>query len=293
MFRYSDEMISFLRNNIASMSYRELAIQFNIRFTTQKNYESIKTLCLRFGINRGCKKFEYTQEMLLFLKENSFGRSRKELTDHFNAKFETTQTIKEISSVCNKHKYYSIDRSEYYFTDEMVSFLEKNVKSNKWDEITKKFNSHFSTSKSTSAIKSSCVRSFGFVNGLPNCTCLENKKHPLGTERIYHGYIVIKTAQPNIWTPKHILLWEQKNGPVPDGYCIIFADGDRTNFSENNLIKVSRKELYHLNIRKLRFSDPEYTKVGLNIAKIFIKAKERQKEIDDEKSKEKNQQEEA
>lgn len=48
-----------------------------------------------------------------------------------------------------------------------------------------------------------------------------------------------------------------------------------------------------MNIRKLRFSDPEYTKVGLNIAKIFIKAKERQKEIDDEKSKEKNQQEEA
>lgn len=231
--------------------------------------------------------------MLLFLKENSYGRSRKELTDIFNAKFKTIKTVKSISSICNKYRYYSIDKTKYYFTDEMISFLEKNVKSNKWDEITKKFNSYFSCSKSISTIKTTCLRRFGLVNGLPNCTFWENEKHPLGTERIHHGYIVIKTEEPNIWTPKHILLWEQKNGSVPDGYCIIFADGDRTNFSEDNLIKVNRKELYHLNIRKLRFSDPEYTKIGLNIAKIFIMAKERQKELNNEESEKKNQQEEA
>ena len=106
---------------------------------------------------------------------------------------------------------------------------------------------------------------------------------------MHNGYVLIKTAHPDKWIPKHRLLWEEKNGPLPEGDIIIFADGNKSNFNLDNLIKVNKKEFLHLNYFSLRFNDSEYTKVGLTIVKVIIKAKERQKELDNEKSKKKNQ----
>ena len=65
---------------------------------------------------------------------------------------------------------------------------------------------------------------------------------------------------------------------VPKGSVIIFADGDKTNLSIENLICVSRNELRVLNQCGLISSVPELTKTGLNVAKIRIKLTELKKE---------------
>ena len=65
---------------------------------------------------------------------------------------------------------------------------------------------------------------------------------------------------------------------VPKESVIIFADGDKTNLSIENLICVSRKELRVLNQCRLISPVPELTKTGLNIAKIRIKLAELRKE---------------
>ena len=47
--------------------------------------------------------------------------------------------------------------------------------------------------------------------------------------------------------PKHILIWKQANGPVPDGHNIVFRDGDTQNCVLENLECISNAELMHRN----------------------------------------------
>jgi hypothetical protein len=101
---------------------------------------------------------------------------------------------------------------------------------------------------------------------------------PVGTERTNtDGYVEIKTADPNKWRPKHIIIWEKANGPVPKGYVVIFADGNKQNVVLNNLLLISRKELAIMNKRGLIANSADLTKAGLTIADIYLKIGERKK----------------
>ncbi|THC65988.1 HNH endonuclease [Bacteroides fragilis] len=68
------------------------------------------------------------------------------------------------------------------------------------------------------------------------------KNHkPVGYERITRdGYIEVKTAEPNVFEPKHRLVWVEYNGEIPSGYNIQFKDGNRQNASIENLYMISR-----------------------------------------------------
>ena len=61
-------------------------------------------------------------------------------------------------------------------------------------------------------------------------------KYPVGSERFDHfKYIWIKVGSPHGWLPKHHLIWEAANGPIPVDHMIIFIDGDKRNFRLDNL----------------------------------------------------------
>ncbi|WP_413513236.1 HNH endonuclease signature motif containing protein [Myroides odoratus] len=70
---------------------------------------------------------------------------------------------------------------------------------------------------------------------------------PLGHERIdKEGYVWIKykderKASSN-YELKHRIIWMNINGLIPKGYNIIFLDGDRMNFTLENLQLVSNKD---------------------------------------------------
>lgn len=101
---------------------------------------------------------------------------------------------------------------------------------------------------------------------------------PVGSERInVDGYTEIKIKDPNKWTLKHKFVWEKVNGPVPKGFAVIFADGNKANFEIDNLLLVSRKQLLVLNNNKLIQKDSDLTKTGLKIADLIIKINEKKK----------------
>ena len=103
---------------------------------------------------------------------------------------------------------------------------------------------------------------------------------PVGSERITNdGYIEIKIAEPNVWKFKHLVVWEKENGPIPKGHALVFADGDKTNISLDNLLLVTRHQLLIMNNNKLIKNNSEVTKTGVLIAKVLIKANERRKDI--------------
>lgn len=291
---YTEEMFRFLSDNINGKSYKNLTELFNKKFNLNKSIYAVQTLCSK-GLklkNNGGERFYYSEEMLLFLRKNVSGCPLEKLTELFNNTFSTQKTKKEIYAICGRYKFHNGCQNKLFYTEERLQFLKSIVPGRSWEEIALLFNAKFGVNIKYRSLQRACVAR-GILTGRVGHR-YHKERSPLGTERIdKDGYLFIKVKHPNKWTPKHILLWEQKNGPVPDGYCIIFADGDKTNFNESNLIKVSRKEHFHLNRRKLRFSDPEYTKAGLNIVKLFLKAEERQKELNNEESEKENQPEEA
>ena len=78
---------------------------------------------------------------------------------------------------------------------------------------------------------------------------------PVGTEReSKDGYIVVKVRDEadvpmskDNWRLKHVHVYEQAHGAVPDGCVVYFADGDRRNFDPSNLVAVPRRLVGLLN----------------------------------------------
>ena len=56
------------------------------------------------------------------------------------------------------------------------------------------------------------------------------------------GYVYIKVRDGEPMVLKHRWVWEQANGPIPEGCNIVFRDGDSRNCSLGNLELVSRVE---------------------------------------------------
>ena len=108
---------------------------------------------------------------------------------------------------------------------------------------------------------------------------------PIGTEKMLaDGYIWVKvndapkTPKKVNWKQKHVLIWEQVNGPVPENHVVIFLDGDHENFDLDNLKMVSRATNARLNQNHLRRKDKELTEVGVAVAELLMtihKAKRR------------------
>lgn len=98
-----------------------------------------------------------------------------------------------------------------------------------------------------------------------------NKK-PVGTEIVNtDGYTLVKIAEPSEWKLKQQLIWEKHNGPIPKGHIVIFADRDKRNFSIDNLVLVSHRQLLIMNKNNLIKNNSDVTKSGLVLANLIIK----------------------
>lgn len=192
------------------------------------------------------------------------------------------------------------------FTDEQINYIRKIASGRYVSEITEMFNKHFNLNLKVSQIVS-CKHNHNIASGIDcrfqkgmipankgkkgsmspdqykKCAATMFKKgnipqnhRPVGSERIDRdGYVLIKVEEPNKWKPKHRVLWENANGPIPKKHRLIFADGNRQNITLDNLILVSYAESFIMNQRKLFSENGEHTKTGAIIAKVLSKAKTR------------------
>jgi len=86
---------------------------------------------------------------------------------------------------------------------------------------------------------------------------------PLWSERVdKYGYIEMKvpledphTGFPTRFMHKHRYLWEQANGPLPDGHALKCLDGNRTNTDPGNWEAIPRALLPRLSGRWCRGYD--------------------------------------
>lgn len=96
------------------------------------------------------------------------------------------------------------------------------------------------------------------------------------------GYIWVKVDdKPKVkkqvnWKQKHKLIWEEANGPLPEGYVLTFLDGDHTNCELSNLAMIKRGENATMNRMGLYSKNKELTETGIAIAKL-VNAKNQKK----------------
>ncbi len=190
----------------------------------------------------------FTGEQIQFLRENCPGRSTLELTELFNSEFDTDRTRKQIRTALDWRGIVSGVSSQ---------FKKGHVP---WVKGTK-----------------------GFVK--PNSGNFKKGHVPknlrsIGSERICpkDGYVLTKvdiinphTGFRGHWVHKHVHIWEKENGPVPDGFVLMFIDGDKLNIDPGNLMLITRVELFRLNKYGYRDAPAELKPSILALAKVEVK----------------------
>jgi hypothetical protein len=85
-------------------------------------------------------------------------------------------------------------------------------------------------------------------------------KLPVGTVRIRTRHkrngekrAFIKVAEPNVWVLRAQFIWEQANGPIPDGFGVHHKDRDKLNDDLCNLELKSKAA--HLDEHRPEFAD--------------------------------------
>jgi hypothetical protein len=95
------------------------------------------------------------------------------------------------------------------------------------------------------------------------------------------GYLIQKVKETGIQRERfefvHRRVWEEHNGPVPEGKMVGFLDSDKDNCSIENLVLLDCAENLELNRSGLRFSNAEFTKAGVAVAKLKVAIGERKR----------------
>lgn len=108
---------------------------------------------------------------------------------------------------------------------------------------------------------------------------------PIGTERTTRdGYIERKIhdglPMQSRWRLLHLVNWEKKNGPLPEGMCLKCLDGNRQNTDPSNWELIPRALLPALDARRrtrYQTASPELRPALLNLAKLKHAAKTKKK----------------
>lgn len=95
------------------------------------------------------------------------------------------------------------------------------------------------------------------------------------------GYLLRKKqmdgSQWDRWEVLHRVIWEEHNGPIPEGMMVSFKNGDKEDLDIDNLMLISNAENLELHRSQLRFTERELTETGLTLVKLKIKTRERRR----------------
>jgi len=233
MARYSEQMLDFLRAEYRTRRLPALTDAFNARFGTDKTPKQIKSTLHNHGIRSGRKpgfaKGEslrlFTHEQMQWVRDAYTHLSLADMTAAFNRVFDDNKTVGQLRSFTRNHRIKSGRTGKF------------EAGHNTWNKGMKGLHIGGEATQ--------------FKPGhVPVNT------RPLYSERIdaKDGYVFIKVPDPNPHTGasaryvlKHIWLWEQAHGPVPDGYVVSFINGDRRDIRLDNLELLSRGALAIMN----------------------------------------------
>lgn len=252
-FIYTPEMREFIAANIKGRRYAALAELMSERFGITFTTAQIHAYAQNHGLSNempsgtliGERPLLFPPQILNFIKANAEGKTNAEMQELVNDTFGTDYTLMQVKQV--KHRNHISSGLD-------GRFQKGNPAHNKGKK------GYYAPGSEKGWFKKGHT---------------PHDHHEIGTEVMTtDGYPAVKIAEPNVWKLKHILVWEEANGPVPEGYAVIFLDRDHTNTKLENLALVTRAELLELNRRELIKTDAELSETGVLIARVNCKISE-------------------
>lgn len=124
-------------------------------------------------------------------------------------------------------------------------------------------------------------KTYKLENHINKTTFKDAEKHPryrsIGSTRVdKDGYIILKIADRK-WRPKHRYLWEKHHHKrIPNGYVVLFKDGNKRNFDIGNLSLVSRRQLAIFNKKYKQTTNGTLNEVTLNLINLELSIKDKE-----------------
>lgn len=210
------------------------------------------------------KKTKWTDEVIQFMINNYKGKDNIELANLLNKKFNLNTNGDRVSNVkANLKRRKGIDLT----TGINRGCIKKgNIpfnKGKKWDE--------YLTKEQQEKAKQTCFKK----GNIPS------NHRKIGEERITKdGYTEVKIKDGSLnknWQLKHRYIYEKEYGKIPEGYNVIFLDGNKQNIDISNLKLISKEEDLIMNKNKLFSTDKDITKTGSIIANVIYKTRKKAK----------------
>lgn len=245
--RFKKEIHEFMKEYIPGHTQNEVSEQLMLRYGidmtpdqvhSYKNNHRIKSGTAG-GIKKGTPSKVFHKEVADYIKNNCEGTGPSEMTDRLNEIFGKKYTKQQVTA------YYKNHGIKSGLTGRFEKGHVPYSKGKKMENPSQKF-----------------IEMQFKSGGIP-----WNTKQ-IGDEIVKgDGYLWRKIGPGRRdWKQVHRILWEEKNGPIPEGHKVIFLDGDRTNISLDNLLCVSNQVHVYMAKKGLRFPDADLTKAAAYVA---------------------------
>ncbi|MCX4308505.1 HNH endonuclease signature motif containing protein [uncultured Acetatifactor sp.] len=268
MWKWPQEVVDWLIENVPGRTTKEVTALINQQGFSEKygmvfTEEIIKGAKSRFHIRSGTPtgnpkgySVKYPKGMAEYVESIAQGKSTAELVEAVNRKYGAgTIGIRQMKAYKRNHGIN---------TGLTGQFEQGHVPANK--------------GKKMSAEAYAKAAATMFKKGNVPANHMEVGEYTHTTD----GYLIQKVQETGIQRERfefvHRRVWEEHNGPVPEGKMVGFLDGDKDNCSIENLVLLDCAENLELTRRGLRFSNAESTKAGVAVAKLSVAAKRKGKE---------------
>ena len=217
-------------------------------------------------------KRKYHNDWIIEHKDDFF--SWAEMCDEYNKIFNTDVPRLRFKNHCNGD--LGLKLNNYYYTEEQKAFLIEHYPKLGSKRTTEEFNKRFNQNRSRHSIRELC---FSYLkvrldeDGLAEyrrytTDNLVNynktvKAHEVGTiGRHANGYAMIK-LEDGTWDYLARYLYRKHIGEIPEGYQVIFLDGDRENTDIDNLAAIPLSHQTIMNTLKLRSDNVDITQTAI------------------------------
>lgn len=273
VYRYPQEVHDFVKKWAPKLRDEDLAEACNKELGTSFTASSMKSFRGNHGYRNGRKqwtkeeywKFQkrYPQGMYEFIRDNSWHVSSKDMAEMVNEKFGTNFTPSRMKQFRQRHGIKS------GCTGWFQKGRSPGTKGKTLEEICK-----------GDPEKLDRVRSTQFKKGQRPANELPVGAIVISTDGYKLRKRQMEGTQWERWEFLHRAVWEEHNGPIPEGMTVSFKDSDRMNCDISNLMLITKGENAALSRLGLRSEDPDLTEAGLSIVRLrqaMTKAKKRQK----------------
>lgn len=240
---FTPEIRKFIEENHMGRTSTELAEMVNEKFGLDKKSHQIRRYKSEIGLKSGMPNGSpiFSPEVRKFIDDNHNGKGYQAMVDLLQEKFGVECTATQIRNYYKNHKMKCGVDTRWKKGVRISNGIERGTYS------------------------PGCEKGFFKKGSKPVSWC------PPGTERVRkNGYIWVKMDEHKTWKQKHLIVWEEANGPVPEGHQILFRDGNRQNCDLSNLMLIDMKLRGPLNYSGLANVGEEYIDTAIKLAEMTM-----------------------